>query len=716
MRSILPLLLCALLCTVSIPTHPIHAYPVTADGPTLLKRTIDIKLRRFLRYWKNPAAAEPQYNTYCWVPQISFEAFGPVPGGSQFVAEFNLPDGKPWLSINLPTNEIGADDSDHIKMSVDDDMEKKAIILTGVFPFKILLKNPLSGTNDTLFAGTYKVSTYAPDQNIPEYKGKKEFFIEQDWRLPIGYIWLYGKDDENVPPLNIGMWFRGNPSRGKIEALLFYKGKQIAACTNSYPDAENETAVGDDAHKWTHWPFYFPTVRGFNKDTSANSYDSMFFLDKNPGEYEVKVLRDSKLARTAKFTVGADGKIVDNGIARANKMGGIRMVLPVTILGNGDYDYNAQGWKADAFYGNPLSGFTAPDGSTATTEKNEAAVSTVTGGTQTVAGGPPILKYSLHVRARRMVRYWKFPEQDNYWSWIPEVSFQVLGPVANGAQFQVDYTLPDGKPWFTAECDTTAIAEGGLGTITTPQQTGHMDKRAILDTGTFGFRIRLKNEISGMNQELFKGKFTVKKFHVGNDLPQFKNQFEYYVDQDWMLPVGYLWLDYFTEKNAPPLKATMWFHNENDATKLAAYLFYNGKQIATTKTSSTGVANSDKSLLTAGNDTSPRWERWTFTWFNVRGYILENAVTLTNGHVLYSNPGDYEIKVINDGELVRTASFSVGKDGKIVDNGIATQNKIGGFSFILPVKVLGTKDGQWDANAWKDHAFYDNPLAGFTAP
>jgi hypothetical protein len=35
---------------------------------------------------------------------------------------------------------------------------------------------------------------------------------------------------------------------------------------------------------------------------------------------------------------------------------------------------------------------------------------------------------------------------------------------------------------------------------------------------------------------------------------------------------------------------------------------------------------------------------------------------------------------------------------------------------VLPVKVLGTGDGQWDANAWKTDAFYGNPLAGFTAP
>ena len=63
------------------------------------------------------------------------------------------------------------------------------------------------------------------------------------------------------------------------------------------------------------WTFQFAKVRGYNKDTSANRYEGVFFLDKNPGEYEIKVLRQQKLARSAAFTVGADGRIVDNGIA-----------------------------------------------------------------------------------------------------------------------------------------------------------------------------------------------------------------------------------------------------------------------------------------------------------------------------------------------------------------------------------------------------------------
>jgi hypothetical protein len=42
--------------------------------------------------------------------------------------------------------------------------------------------------------------------------------------------------------------------------------------------------------------------------------------------------------------------------------------------------------------------------------------------------GPTLLKASIAVRANRLKRYWKAPDMDDYWSWLPEMSFVVLGP------------------------------------------------------------------------------------------------------------------------------------------------------------------------------------------------------------------------------------------------------------------------------------------------
>ena len=54
-----------------------------------------------------------------------------------------------------------------------DQLEKKAITAqAGLFPFRVRLKNALSGTNNVIFSGKYQIATYAPDQKIPEYRGK----------------------------------------------------------------------------------------------------------------------------------------------------------------------------------------------------------------------------------------------------------------------------------------------------------------------------------------------------------------------------------------------------------------------------------------------------------------------------------------------------------------------------------------------------------------
>ena len=73
-------------------------------------------------------------------------------------------------------------------------------------------------------------------------------------------------------------------------------------------------------------------------------------------------------------------------------------------------------------------------------------------------------------------------------------------------------------------------------------------------------------------------------------------------------------------------------------------------------------------------------------------------------------------QVLCGGELCRETKFTIGPDGNIVDNGLVGLNKINSAYFLVPVKVVGTSDGQWQPMAWKTDAFYGNPLQGFTAP
>ena len=330
--------------------------------------------------------------------------------------------------------------------------------------------------------------------------------------------------------------------------------------------------------------------------------------------------------------------------------------------------------------------------------------------------GPTILKASLIVRANRLQRYWKAPDTDNYWSWMPELSFTVVGPINTGSAFVVDFTNEAGTPWYSVECETPASDGTRWQRIGTPTITTHIDKRTTLATGVFGFTIRLKNELSSADEKVMSGKYKVTKFHIGNNLPAFKNQFEYVVDQDWNLPIGYLYFNTPSDQSMPPLVISMWFRGELDNTKLAAYLFFNGKQIGSTK-EQTGSADYDSAIF-ANSHEGTRWERWKFSWGQVRGWNANTSSANNTSQMFFlaANPGEYEVKVLRDGDLARSAKFTVGADGRLVDNGIAQKNNLGGLAMVLPVKVLGAGDGQWDVNAWKTDAFYGNPLVGFSAP
>ena len=92
---------------------------LAADKPTILRRTLQITPWRFTSYWKDKNGSEPVWDTWSWVPRLSFQVLGPVAGGSQFSVEYTMPNGKKWMEVDLPTDEIGEDRiSTHRSLSV----------------------------------------------------------------------------------------------------------------------------------------------------------------------------------------------------------------------------------------------------------------------------------------------------------------------------------------------------------------------------------------------------------------------------------------------------------------------------------------------------------------------------------------------------------------------------------------------------------------------
>ena len=335
---------------------------------------------------------------------------------------------------------------------------------------------------------------------------------------------------------------------------------------------------------------------------------------------------------------------------------------------------------------------------------------------------------SIQITLRTQRDYYRNGQRDQEtWSWVPKIVYRVNGPITAGGQLLVDFTLPSGKPWVKLNCNTKETKEGYWWETECGANTSEIkDEEATIETGIAGFKIDLKNELEGTNKTLFSGKFKVGKFHVGVvDLPKFKNNFSYYVDYDWNLPIGYIYdydnmdhrAGYPPSKTEGRLTFVTWFKGTPDLMnfgKHVAYLYYQGKQVADS-TGGDKFGAEGCQVEDAPSEDSP----YTYCrhYFTVNATVWDKQAEYhPMDFPMYKNPGEYEIKVLENGKLVRTAKFTMGLGGKLIDTGIGTQSGLGTGRIVIPVQVLGDQDGQWDKNAWKTEAFYQHPLTGFTAP
>lgn len=312
------------------------------DQPTIAKDSIVLTTQR--------GRDVGGYEKPGWVPAIEYRVNGPIASGSKLSVEFTLA-GKPWVSFDCETNETEKGRSWHVRCGGDDIPAGKQMTYAGPVAFTIHLRNELQGTNTALFNGTAKVVLIpASDPKIDN----RDWYVDEDWRIPIGYVfWAKDESHGNQTTLHVGFWVRGNAP--EVEAHLFYQGKDLAKCSRA----------GNGAADWNptlpRWGFINCDFLGVYPTPPAEDegYDPKFGVNNNPGDYEVKVLLVGHLARSIKFKEGSSGNF-DNGIATANKLGTDRVIVPVQVMGDSSGPWNRNAWKTEAFYGNPLTGFSAP--------------------------------------------------------------------------------------------------------------------------------------------------------------------------------------------------------------------------------------------------------------------------------------------------------------------------------------------------------------------
>ena len=338
------------------------------DQPTIAKDSVQIRAFTVDVYKGN-------YDNWSWLPVMDFRVNGPIPSGGQLFVEFTLPTGA-WVSFDCVTEETPAGRWWNIKNCGGRDIgEEKGSLYSGMVNFAIKMRNELAGTNVTIFNGKAKVEkAHSNEAPGPKSVNKWVYFINHDWNLPIGYVYLTPAEifGWKWPDFHVSFWVRGDPY--KFDPHVFYQGKEIGRISldgeqigNASCEAvveNNTTHYVEDAlpqkAKWSRVECDFPNIKG--KDNPEEKHElrqgevgTIWPLAENPGEYEVKVLRENKLARSLKFTVAPGGSF-DNGIAKNSKLGSDRVIVPVQILGTLDGTWDRNAWK-DSFYGNPLTGF-----------------------------------------------------------------------------------------------------------------------------------------------------------------------------------------------------------------------------------------------------------------------------------------------------------------------------------------------------------------------
>jgi hypothetical protein len=336
------------------------------DQPTVAKDSVQVTAFTFNVYRKN-------YDVWSWVPQIEYRVNGPIPSGGQLYVEFTQPGAGAWVKFDCATEETQPGRWWKTRCGGRDNPEDKGSTYTGPVSFAIKLRNELAGTDATLFNGKMKVAKVLSNEHGPKAANKFVYFVDHDWNLPIGYVYLTADDLKGWerPILNLSFWVRGDAYnfkphlfyQGKEVGKMFYEGEEVgkASCES---DVENNTThfvaeTVPQKAKWARVRCTFGNVRGHDRTgEEPGMFGALYQLDKNPGEYEFKLLWNNKLARSIKFTVAPGGKF-DNGVASSNKLGSDRVIVPVQIVGDQDGQWDKGAWKSEAFYGNPLTGFAA---------------------------------------------------------------------------------------------------------------------------------------------------------------------------------------------------------------------------------------------------------------------------------------------------------------------------------------------------------------------
>lgn len=347
---------------------------------------------------------------------------------------------------------------------------------------------------------------------------------------------------------------------------------------------------------------------------------------------------------------------------------------------------------------------------------------------QCLAAEPTVDKTSILVKTVKQL-FWAGNDKQ-VWKWTPSIEFRVNGPLAAGTQLYVDYSI-QGKPFVSYKCeDIGEINEYGYWNTYGGRAADPLRSKASTYTGYVNFTIKAKNPLENTNKVLYTGKFKVGKFaYPWSKHANYKEAYTYYVDYDWALPITFLTcackemnVDWVTPLSSP-LMCYMWFKGDEQKHKPpTAYLYLNGKKVGDTQE---GGACWEKLNAQSWEHSENSYHFYQFIFSFVLAQMRPGVEQNPRAIKLWENPGQYEIKVLWEGKLARTAKFTVESDGAIVDGGLSAQlnakcfqpdeKTLSNWTPLFPVKITDNLNIPFTKTAWQTDAYFGNPIKGFTA-
>lgn len=330
---------------------PYAVKPEPPVEPQFLPESLEIQAEHWNYHWKVPN----DNNNTSWAPRINFEVFYGGSAKQRFKAEYFMPDGSPWFSEALEFR--ASTGTSRVSSEYMSDRDKKAIVTGGTFGIKITNLRD----NSTAFQGKFKVVRYKPQYSDARYKNQVDYYVDYDWKLPVGIADLDWESNAATPA--IIMWFKGDLSGDSLEARLFRNGQQIATTDDggnvSHGRDHYADKRGDDKSLyWREFRFTWPYRAEFivTEDVrNFTGYKNTKFINQMPGEYIVKVYYNGEQVRETKFSIGSSGNFADNGIAKQSNLTTYKIFLPVKVMGTLD-KWNPANAKAMGFFGNPITG------------------------------------------------------------------------------------------------------------------------------------------------------------------------------------------------------------------------------------------------------------------------------------------------------------------------------------------------------------------------